>query len=355
MNTDKEKIIVRLLNLLKQRGIETFLVTNPININYLTNFRSDATGYLIITQKTAPQYVINFLYEYEAKKLISSGISVKRESILTFLKKFLIKTKTKKIGIESQHMSAQEYTQIQKTLNNLDISIIPTCNLIEELRVVKTATEIKKIKQAVTISLDAFNFIRQIYQPYMSEKTLNIQVDSFLKLQGDNELAFPTIIASGKNSAYPHHFPKEDKIKSPLLVDLGAKYDGYCADLTRIFFWGKMPHSYKKLYNLVLKATQASIKKIRDGVEAYEVDKAARDIIDKAGYLKFFGHGTGHGVGLSVHELPSIAPKNQTILKEGMVITIEPGIYFNNKYGVRIENMVLVKSRKSEVLSEHIN
>jgi len=186
----------------------------------------------------------------------------------------------------------------------------------------------------------------------MSEKDLRIEIERFLRLKGDIDLAFPTIVASGKNTAFPHHQSSNKKLSNEiLLIDLGSKYYGYCADLTRLFFWGKIPILLRKIYDTVRKAQEIGIKKIKDGVKASAVDKAAREIIDKKGWSKYFGHGLGHGVGLCVHEPPMIGPNCNRILKEGMVVTIEPAIYLSNKFGVRLEDMVLVRKKKGEILS----
>jgi len=190
----------------------------------------------------------------------------------------------------------------------------------------------------------------------MTEKTLSVEIERFLKLKGDNETAFNTIVASGKNSSLPHHHPKEDSLgKKFFLIDLGSRHYGYCADLTKMFFWSKIPRQLRRIYDTLLSAQEASIKKIREGVPTSEIDKAARIIIEKKGWKKNFTHGLGHGVGLSVHEIPIIAPANKEILREGMVITIEPAVYFTNNFGIRIEDMVLVKKDKGEVLSGNLN
>jgi Xaa-Pro aminopeptidase len=190
----------------------------------------------------------------------------------------------------------------------------------------------------------------------MTEKDLSIETEKFLKLQADNRLAFPPVVATGQNTALPHHIPTETKLnKNFFLIDLGSMHCGYCADLTRVFFWGKISSLFKKIYDAVRLSHDSAIDKIKAGVKANEVDKAAREIIEKKGWGKYFGHGLGHGIGLAVHELPYLNRKNEEILKEGMVVTVEPAIYIKGKFGVRIENMVLVKETKGEILSGNIH
>ena len=217
---------------------------------------------------------------------------------------------------------------------------------------IKSNRELSCIRHSIHISEEAFELVREIYDPGMSEKDLSIEIERFLRYKGDNETAFPPIVASGKNTVFPHHRPQNEKLTANFsLIDLGSKYYGYCADLTRMFFWGRMPLLWKKIYDTVRKAQSLSIKKIKDGVKASEVDNVAREFIDKKGWGKYFGHGLGHGVGLSVHEPPVLGPNCNQILKEGMVITIEPAIYLKDKFGIRLEEMVLVKNGKGEILS----
>jgi len=217
---------------------------------------------------------------------------------------------------------------------------------------VKDKSELTCIKKSIQISNEAFEFAEEIFNQEMSEKDLSIEIEKFLRLKGDNLIAFPAIVASGKNTVFPHHQSGDKKLSNEFfLIDLGSKYYGYCADLTRVFFGSKMPLLLRKIYDTVRKAQQESIKKIRDGAKASEIDKIAREIVDKKGWSKYFGHGLGHGVGLCVHEPPMLGPNCNEILKEGMVITVEPAIYFENKFGIRLEEMVLVKQRKGEVLS----
>ena len=214
----------------------------------------------------------------------------------------------------------------------------------------KSLSEIASLRKSASISKQAFEFAGEIYEAAMTEKDLGIEVERFLRLKGDNQLAFSPIVACGANSAFPHHQPGHDKIgRKSFLIDLGSKYCGYCADLTRVYFEGKMSLLFRKIYDVVRKAQELGIRKIRDGASAFEVDKAARSYIEKCGWGKYFGHGLGHGVGLAVHEPPFLSSKSREILKENMVVTVEPAVYLPGKFGVRVEDMVLVRHRKGEV------
>ncbi len=282
-------------------------------------------------------------------RLIVSNIN---ENIFCLVTKEIKKLKLKKVAFEAKNIPFLEYKTLNEELSKEKIDFLATKDLIKEMRMVKEKKEIALIKKSIEISKEGFEFIREIFDEEMSEKDLSIEIEKFLRLKGDNKCAFDAIVASGENTAYPHHLSGDFKLdKKIFLIDLGSKYYEYCADLTRMFFWDKMPLLFKKVYDTIRKAQSLSIKKIKEGITASEVDKTAREYIEKKGWGKYFGHGLGHGVGLLVHEPPYLVPNNDQVLKEGMVITIEPAIYIENRFGIRIEDMVLVKQNKGEVLS----
>lgn len=307
---------------------------------------------MLITQEGGLTYFTNFLHEKEAKEYPLWKVLVSNINIFHMIKVYIKKLNLRQVGFEAKLLPFLEYKKIKENLSLEGINFLETIDLIESLRAVKSAREIVFIKKSVAISEEAFAFVREIYDHTMTEKSLSIEIERFLKLKGDNSTAFAPIIAGGRNSAYPHHQAAEVSLSPKnILIDLGSKYCGYCADLTRVYFWGKMPVLYKKIYDIVKAAGFAAIEKIREGRTSQEVDKAGRSIIEKKGYAKFFGHGLGHGVGLCVHEQPYLGPRSNDVLKEGMVLTIEPAVYIPGKWGIRIENMVLVKKDNAEVLS----
>lgn len=330
-------------------NLDALIISCPANITYLTGFR-EAEGYLLVARGVKPVYFTNFLYQYEARKLdiweVRTGSNIFRS-----LSETIAKIGLKRIGFEAKHVPFLEYKKIRDDLMCEGVDFVRTTDLVEGLRLIKNAGEISQIKKAAAITCQALRFAREIISDKMSEKELCIELDKFLRLKGDDQTAFPTIVASGENSAFPHHSSGPAKLNQKfVLIDLGARYYGYCADLTRVFFWGKMPLLFKKIYAVVQKAQELSISKIRDGVTAKEVDLAAREYIYRRGFAKYFGHGLGHGIGLSVHEAPFLNSKNEEILKEGMVITVEPAIYLNGKMGIRLEDMVWVRKNKAEIL-----
>ena len=336
---------------IKKEGLDGLLISNPVNIAYLTNFKN-AEGYLLITAGERLVYFTSPLYAQEAKAVKSWQAVISSVNIFDDIKEISAKLKLKSVGFESKHLPFLEHKKLKDLFASCDIYLIETTDLIQSLRAIKKSWEISLIRKSTAASLEAFDFIGQIYDPRKREKDLQIEIERFLRLKADNEIAFSPIVAGGKNSCFPHHRSSSDKLNRKMcLIDLGSKHYGYCADLTRVFFWGKMHPYFKRIYNIVLKAKSLSIKKIKDGVRACDVDKAARDFIEKHGYGKCFTHGVGHGIGLSVHEPPFLNRFNTQRLKEGMVVTIEPAVYLNGKFGIRIEDMVLVRKNKAEILS----
>lgn len=339
---------------LRANNLDAIILSNPVNISYLSGFR-EAEGYLLVTSSGELLYFTNFIYEYEARELKIWKVIAAKGNIFRELANTIKNLHLRNIGFEAKTVSFLEYTKIKQYLTVSAVKLCETIDFVEKIRAIKEPGEIALIRKATGISKEGFDFIREIYNKTMTEKQLGIEIEKFLRLRGSDSVAFSPIVAFGANSAFPHYRPQESKLlnKKFFLIDLGAKHCEYCADLTRMFTWGKISPFFKKVYDTVKKAQELSIKKIKDGIKVKEVDRAAREFIGKKGYAKFFGHGTGHGVGLAVHEIPFISPRSEEILKEGMVVAIEPAVYIKGKFGIRIEDMVLVKNNRSEVLSGH--
>jgi Xaa-Pro aminopeptidase len=225
------------------------------------------------------------------------------------------------------------------------------------LRAIKRADEIAKIRKALKITALAIEFIRDFIRPGVKELEIAAELERFVRYQGAIGAAFDIIVASGANSCHPHHLPTSKRLadNDVVLIDLGVDYLGYKSDLTRVFFLGKINGLARRIYDLVLKSQEKAIKKIRPGVGADLIDAASRKYIDTKGYGKYFVHSLGHGVGINIHEDPCIASKSDDILREGMVFTVEPAVYLPGKFGIRIEDMVLVTKKGCEVLSGSIN
>ncbi len=342
--------------LIKEAGCQALLISDPLNIAYLAGF-SKFSGYLLVSLSAKPVFFTSFLYEKAAEgikncRVVTASMS---QNMFDLIAKTTSALKIKKIGFEPDSLNYKQYELLKSKFAGNRVELMSTKNLIQRLRAIKEPGEIKLIRKSVEISQLAFAYAEEIYPQIATEKDLTIEIERFLRLKGDNEIAFNTIVASGKNTVFPHHASNQTEIRGNFfLIDLGSKYYGYCADLTRVFFWGKMPLLFRKIYDTVSKSRDIAIKKIKDGVKACDVDSAARRVIEKRGFGKYFGHSLGHGVGLAVHEEPRLSPKSNSTLKEGMIVTVEPAVYFKNRFGIRIEDMVLVKKSGSEVLSGDI-
>ncbi|MFO8052763.1 MAG: M24 family metallopeptidase [Candidatus Omnitrophota bacterium] len=344
-----KKRINNLLQAIKKNSLDGFITKNAADINYLTGI-DKAEGWLLISANHKLIFFTTRIYAKTTTNLSCLKIVVIKKDFKEALVRKVKKLKLKKIGFSKQKITLANYQKINKAFNLKNIDLISSRPLISNLRIKKDKSEIKLIKKAASVSLEAFDYAKEIFSQTMTEKDLAIELERFLKIKSDNKIAFPTIVASDKNTVCAHHSPKETLINNFFLIDLGAMHCGYCADLTRIFFWGKMPSLFQKVHDTIKKAHATAISKIKEGKKASEIDKVAREIIEKSGFGKYFLHGLGHGVGLEVHEPPYLGPNQDNILKEGMVVTIEPGIYYKNQFGIRLESMVAIKSKSCEVL-----
>jgi len=243
--------------------------------------------------------------------------------------------------------------EILHKLAGKTIKFSPLKTTLEPLREIKEACEIKLIKHAITITQKTYSFIQKILKTGLKELEIAAEIERFVRLQGASKTAFETIVASGPNASFPHACVSERIIKKgePIIIDIGVEYQGYKCDLTRTFFLGKINPVIHKAYQAVCEAQQEAISKIKHGALIKDIDLAARNYLKQKGLEKFFIHSLGHGIGLEVHESPSINKKNNSRLQAGTILTIEPGIYVAGHYGIRIEDMVLVTSNGSEVLS----
>jgi len=351
MNTARD--FIKKLNL---NGLDGFIVSSPSNLFYLTQFSNPDAFALVssygLTYFTDPRYAQSCKEKF--KGLFS--VKIISGTLFSSIAKACLESGLKRVGFEERHLPYAEYKKIKEYLKGKTL-LVPTYAVIEGLREVKGPKEIIKIKKALEITASAVGFIKDFIRPGIKEIEVAAELERFIRYQGAKSSAFDIIVGSGSNSAYPHHFPTSKKLvdNSNLLIDLGVEYLGYKSDLTRVFFLGKINRLYRRIYALVAKAQDIAIKKIRPGVRAGVIDAASRKYIESKGYGKNFVHCLGHGVGLDIHEMPNISGKSQEILKEGMVFTVEPGIYLPGKFGVRIEDMVLVTKRGCEVLSGAIN
>jgi len=341
---------------LKQEAIDGLIVSSAANISYLTKFESRDSCLLV--SKKGNVYFTDSRYIAETKEIIKGTAALKeiKDSVFNLISETCLNLGLKRVGFEEKHLSFAQYKKISKTLSK-KTNLIPTYNLIEKLRQIKEPEELEKIKKAVRITLEAFKFIEGFNSAGRTEIEIVGELERFIRYHGAGNSAFQIIVASGPNSSYPHHIPTHKRIKQdePLLIDIGVDYLGYKSDLTRVFFLGKISLCIKRTYDIVLQAQKRAISKIKPAVRISEIDRASRQYIADKGYGRFFGHSLGHGVGLEVHEQPRISAKENGLLVPGMVFTLEPAIYLPRRFGIRIEDMVLVTKKGCEELSGTIN
>lgn len=333
---------------LKQNQINPLIVTKPVNVTYATGFLGDDSWALIgqrsVYLLTDSRYTEQAQGECVNCKIIERTKSLPEEAAKLINKLNSIQT----IGIEDS-ASIAVLKHLKKKINT---KVKPTNNLIEKIRSVKDAVEITALKKSIQIAKNSLKKIRRFIKPGITEHELAGRLDFAIRKAGAIN-SFDTMVAFGPNGSKPHHKTGNRRLKKNdmVLIDFGVKYKGYCCDLTRCFTVGKSNAFYKKVYKAVQQAQAAAIKVVKAGVKIEKVDSAAREVIRKYD-LPVYGHGTGHGLGLEVHELPIVAKKIKGKLQAGEVITIEPGVYIPGKLGIRIEDDILVTKTGCKILSK---
>jgi len=334
-----------------KKGLDALLLSQPENLRYLSGF-TGSSGWLLISGQNAI-LATDFRYVEQAK-----GESPDFEIIQTKqeLRDWLPDLGWHKLGFEANCISYDSYHKLSEAIKTkqLNLELVSTTGIVEQLRSIKEPGELGFITKAIELTDAAFEQARAIIRPGITEKEAAWEIEKFLRQEGSEGLPFEIIVASGPNSALPHARPTEKIICSgeSVLIDMGARINGYCSDFSRTLFLGETDKSLQEIYNIVLKAQTTAIKGIESGMDASQADRLARSVVEQAGYGDAFGHGLGHGVGLAVHEFPALGPSSSDSLADGMVFTIEPGIYLAGKGGVRIEDMVVLKNGKAKVLSK---
>jgi Xaa-Pro aminopeptidase len=343
----------RLRKLIAQAPADALLVTNFKNVTYLTGFTGDdsfllvmAKGEVLISDR---RYTTQLEEECPGLKLEIRGPGEKMLPVVTSV---IQRHRLERLGIEAESATVS----LAQTLANelAESEILPTDSLVERLRIVKDKDEIEATKLAARQAERAFEVLRALLTPEMTELDVAAELEYQARRFGAKSLSFPAIVAVGPRAALPHATPTSAKLSAAdfLLIDWGANSGLYMSDLTRILVTGKISPKLRKVYGVVLTAQLAAIDAIRPGVTCEEVDRVARNVITKAGFGKAFGHGLGHGTGLEIHEAPRLAAGQKTKLRPGMIVTVEPGIYLPGWGGVRIEDDILVTRTGHEVLTD---
>lgn len=346
---------------LKKNNLDSFFVLNQSNRRFLSGFTAHDTGMdesagaLIITQDRLFLLTDSRFETQAGAEAPGFEIHCYKTGIQELLPVILGPLNCKRLGFEGSRLSYTAYCKIKDSLNsnNVRTEFVPADTLVDDLRVIKSDDEVELIRQSLAIAESAYVKTLKKVVPGLTEKELAWELEKEMREAGAEGLSFPSIVASGVNSALPHAIPGARAIREnePLLFDWGAVFNGYCSDTTRTVVPGKPDDTFLKLYRILFEAQKMAIEAIRPGANTKTVDSIARGHIDGHGYGKHFGHGLGHGVGLEIHEAPRLGPLRESILQRGMVVTVEPGIYLPEWGGIRLENMVLVTEDGAEVLN----
>jgi len=338
---------------LAEQGLDAILITQPENRRYLSGFTGSA-GVLLISQDQAIIATDFRYFEQVARQAphfqlakIKSG-----EKFIDILPNLVTQVGVKRVGFESAHLTFDQHREWTEVAE--DFELVPTKDIVEDLRAVKDEDELDTIKRAVALSDAAVTHILGSIKPGMTERDVAWELESYMRTHGADKVAFDLIVAAGPNGAMPHATVSDRAIEAgePIVIDFGAALDGYHSDLTRTLYLSQPDDKFREVYGLVLGAQLAVEEAIRPEMTGKEADAIARQVIEEAGYGEQFGHGLGHGVGLAIHEKPMLGRLSEDVLEPGMVITIEPGIYIPGWGGVRIEDMVVLREDGVEVLSQ---
>jgi Xaa-Pro aminopeptidase len=335
---------------LPELKIDALLVSAPANIRYLTGF-AGSNAILLMTQAEA-HFFTDPRYALEATRQMTCTVHVEKKALLMAAVAIIKRKHLKKIGFESSSLRYDDYMKVKQDLP-LGAAMYPIGRIIEEQRMVKSASELDLIRRSVATNSEAYSkTIRRIHAG-AREMDIAAELDYQMRALGAEKAAFETIVAAGPRTALPHAHPTTHRLgeNELLLIDMGATQEGYASDMTRVAHTGTPSKRILRLYKAVLEAQLAALRSIKAGVTTGQVDAAARNVLKRHELDRAFVHSTGHGLGLEIHEPPRIARKDKTKLQAGMAITIEPGAYIDGLGGIRIEDTVLVTEHGCEVLT----
>lgn len=340
---------------LKEHKLDGLLLTHPEDLAYLSNF----TGHDSIGLITAREFFLVTDFRYKEQAQIEAPwlkLFMRDGKMSKALAKTIKKSKSKRIGFETHFTQYGQIDGLKRTLKGKQaaVKLKPLDDLMVNIRKIKDATEIGLIRDAIQVAQGAFNALRKQIKVGQTENYLAGLLEFEMRQRGASNSSFETIVAAGANSSLPHYRPGQVLVRNnqPLLIDWGARFKGYCSDLTRTLLIGRVSPKLKKAYNVVLEAQLAAIEQMKPGVTTRQVDQVARKLIDKSGFKNKFGHGLGHGIGRDIHEQPVMRKVGgDEELRPGMIVTVEPGVYLPGLGGVRIEDDVLITDSGHEVLS----
>jgi Xaa-Pro aminopeptidase len=344
--------ISKLVDSFDELGIDSLYVSNLVNVRYLCGF-TGSNGSLLIRPDGAHFFT-------DGRYTTQSAQQVKEAQVEIYMAPTkltsLVQEKATKLGLKSVGFEAGTVTQAAfgELKDGFEGELVPTSGLVEKLRRVKEPDELKRIQQAARLADAGLTYILDRAEVGKTEQELALDLEVFMRKNGAEAVSFNLIVASAERSALPHAVPTTNEIEKGryLLFDLGCIFEGYCSDITRTVVIGPADDRHREIYDLVLRANLAGLDAVRSGAVGEDIDRASRAVIEDAGHGAAFSHGLGHGVGLEVHEQPSLRPGSEDVLQRGEVVTVEPGIYLEGWGGVRIEDLVVVTEGEPDILSQ---
>ena len=338
-------------------------IVQPENRRYLSGFKAsdtqlnESSGSLFITRRKA-NLITDSRYTVEAEnEAVDFRVITQKGTFQEELIKRIKEAKGKYLGFEEDHVTWNLHKQLSSKLkkSQIHVQLKPLNGLIEKMREIKDESEIDLMEKASDMMSKVLNSVLETLEPGQIEKEIARRIENYSFEAGAEGMAFDSIVASGPNAALPHAVPTDRKIrkKDHIIFDVGLKVDGYCCDMTRTIFMGTPDSKIKEIYKIVREAQLAALEYVKPGEISTKPDSIARDIIRKAGYGDYFGHSLGHGVGLATHEAPRLSPRDPVTLKEGMIVTVEPGIYLPGRGGVRLEEMVAIGKNGPRILTKN--
>lgn len=348
---------------LVSRQLDALLVSGPDNRRYLSGFTAreelvhESCGSLLITREAALLFTDFRYQEWAAAEACECEVLIYKAGLGVILAEQAAVHGLRRLGFESAYLTWGQHQRLTRAAveAGLPLEWVPVEGLVEGLREVKAPEEVEAMHRALALTEAVFQEVAALLRPGLSEGQVAWEIERRLREESAEVLAFPPIVAAGANAARPHHQPGDYRLQAgdPVIIDMGARVSGYCADLTRTVILGEPPERFREVYTLVRRAQVRAEGGLRAGMESLEADALAREVIAQGGYGEAFGHSLGHGVGLAVHEAPSLSPlkEKSTVLQDMSVVTVEPGIYLSGWGGVRLEDMALIRADGAEVLN----
>jgi Xaa-Pro aminopeptidase len=340
----------RLRVVMQDQKLQALLITNGVNRQYMTGF-TGSSGYVLITEAEA-YLLTDFRYMTQApQQAVGYEVVEHAPKAMETVRALLNKLGIGQVGFEQFDMTYGTYASTAEALQGIELKA--TSGLVEKLRLVKDASELAVMQQAADLADRTFTHILPFLKPGAKELDIALEIEFFVRKNGAASTSFETIVASGERSALPHGKASERILQADEFVklDYGAYYKSYCSDITRTVVLGKPTDKHKEIYSIVLEAQLTALEQIKPGMTGQQADAIARDVIKKYGYGDYFGHGTGHGLGMEIHEAPRLSTQGDVVLTPGMTVTVEPGIYLPGFGGVRIEDDIVITDTGNQRLT----